>query len=219
MIHYIFKDGKKRNIPIGKLVCLARTYKKHAIEMKSELPENPLIFLKPSTSVIFNDETIIIPKMSKCIHHEVELGVVIGKKGKDISKHDAQNYILGYALCLDITARDIQSEFKKKGWPWGIAKCFDTFAPISDVVLKDEISDPNNLDILLKVNGLIKQNSNTSNMAFSVEQIIEFISSVMTLEPGDLIMTGTPEGVGEIKKGDFIEARLDDKIELKIDVR
>lgn len=218
MIHYIFKNGVKRDIAIGKLVCLARSYKKHAQEMKSDLPKEPVIFLKPASSVIFNGDTIKIPKMSKCIHHEVELGIVIGEKCKNILKKDAQNYVLGYLVALDITARDIQTEFKKKGWPWGIAKCFDTFAPISEVVLKEDVSNPQNLDISLKVNGEVRQSSNTRFMIFSIEEIIEFISKVMTLEPGDLIMTGTPEGVGEIVKGDVLEAKLGNFCSLKVNV-
>jgi len=216
MIQYIFKDGVERNIAIGKLVCLARSYKKHAQEMKSDIPKEPVIFLKPASSVIFDGDTIKIPKMSKCIHHEVELGIVIGKKCKNILKKDALNYVLGYLVALDITARDIQTEFKKKGWPWGISKCFDTFAPISDVVLKKDVSNPQNLDISLKVNGEVRQKSNTRFMIFSIEDIIEFISKVMTLESGDLIMTGTPEGVSEIVKGDIIEAKLGDISSLKV---
>jgi len=218
MTSYIFKDGIKKNLRIGKLVCLARTYKKHAEEMKSSVPEDPLLFLKPASSVIFDGESIVFPEMSNCLHHEVELGVVINDKCKNISKESALDYVLGYCLCLDITARDIQSVAKKNGWPWSIAKGFDTFAPISNVVLKDEISDPNNLDISLRVNGETRQSSNTGNMAFSVEKIIEYISKIMTLEPGDLIMTGTPEGVGEIKKGDVLEADLGDVCSLKVDV-
>jgi len=216
MLNYIFKDGIKRNIPIGKIVCLARSYKKHAQEMKSDISKEPVIFLKPASSVIFNGDTIKIPKMSKCIHHEVELGLVIEKRCKNISKKDAMDYILGYLVALDITARDIQSEFKKKGWPWTIAKCFDTFAPISDVALKEHVTSPQNLDISLKVNGEIRQNSNTSFMIFSIEKIIEFISKVMTLEPGDLIMTGTPEGVSKIVKGDVLEANLGNICSLKV---
>ena len=218
MTSYIFKDKKIRNLKIGKLVCLARTYKKHAQEMNSEIPKEPLLFLKPASSVIFNGGTIIIPDMSKSIHHEVELGIVIGKKCKRVLKKDADNFILGYLVGLDITARDIQSEFKKKGWPWGIAKGFDTFAPISDVVLKEKVPNPQNLDISLKINGALKQSSNTSNMIFSVQEIIEFISKIMTLEPGDLILTGTPEGVGEIFSGDVLEADLGDICYLKVTV-
>ena len=208
MINYKIKNNKNMNLKIGKLVCLARTYKKHAEEMKSEIPKEPLIFLKPTSSVIFNGESIQIPKMSKCVHHEVELAVIIGKKCKNILKKDAMNYIFGYAVALDITARDIQNKLKNKGWPWGIAKGFDTFAPISEVVLKENVSNPQNLDISLKLNGKIKQSSNTNNMIFSIEEIIEYISKIMTLETGDLIMTGTPEGVGEIVSGDILEAQL-----------
>lgn len=218
MISYKIKNNKNMNIKIGKLVCLARTYKKHAEEMSSELPKEPLLFLKPNSSVIFNGDTIKIPKMSKCIHHEVELGVVIGKKCKNIPKKDAMDFVLGYLVALDITARDIQSELKKKGWPWGIAKGFDTFAPISDVVLKKDVPNPQNLDIFLKVNNEMKQSSNTNNMIFSIEEIIQYISKIMTLEKGDLIMTGTPEGVGEIKKGDVIKAELKDFCFLEVDV-
>jgi 2-keto-4-pentenoate hydratase/2-oxohepta-3-ene-1,7-dioic acid hydratase in catechol pathway len=219
MTSYIFKDGIDRNIAIGKLVCLARTYKKHAEEMSSEVAKDPVLFLKPASSVIFNGESIVIPKMSKCLHHEVEMGVVIAKRCKNVLKEDALGYVLGYLVALDITARDIQSEAKKKGWPWDIAKGFDTFAPLSDVVLKENVPDPNNLDIFLKVNGELRQESNTNNMSYSVERIIEFISGIMTLEPGDLIMTGTPEGVGEIVSGDVIDAELGDICSLKVNVR
>jgi 2-keto-4-pentenoate hydratase/2-oxohepta-3-ene-1,7-dioic acid hydratase in catechol pathway len=218
MANYIFKDKNKTELPIGKLVCLARSYKKHAKEMNSEIPKEPVIFLKPASSVIFNGDSIKIPKMSKSIHHEVELGVVIGKICKNISKKDAMDYILGYLVALDITARDIQSEMKKRGWPWTIAKSFDTFAPISEVILKEDVANPQNLDISLKVNGKQRQRSNTSFMIFSIEKIIEHISKIMTLEPGDLILTGTPEGVSEIKRGDILEANLGDICLLKVNV-
>ena len=146
------------------------------------------------------------------------IGVVIGRRCKNVSEKEALDYVLGYLVALDITARDIQSEAKKKGFPWDIAKGFDTFAPISDVVLKEDVPAPNNLHISLKVNGELRQSSNTSNMIYSVERIIEFISKVMTLEPGDLIMTGTPEGVGEIVAGDIVEAELGDICSLKVNV-
>lgn len=219
MVDYIFKSKIGKKITIGKLVCLARSYRKHAEEMRSSVTEDPLLFLKPASSVIFSGQSIIIPKMSKCLHHEVELGVVIGKKCKNVSQKDALDYVLGYCVALDITARDIQDEAKKHGWPWTIAKGFDTFAPISDVVLKKEIPDPNNIDLSLKVNGEIRQNSNTKNMVYSVERIIEFVSKIMTLEEGDLILTGTPKGVGEIVAGDTLEARLGNLCFLKVDVR
>jgi 2-keto-4-pentenoate hydratase/2-oxohepta-3-ene-1,7-dioic acid hydratase in catechol pathway len=219
MTNYIFKDDNRKNVPIGKLVCLARTYKRHAKEMHTNVTKDPLLFLKPASSVIFNGESIIIPAMSKCLHHEVELGIVIGKKCKNVSQRESLDYVLGYLIALDITARDIQTEAKKNGWPWSIAKGFDTFAPISEVVLKEDLPNPNNINISLKINGEIRQSSNTNHMVYSVERIIEFISHIMTLEPGDLIMTGTPEGVGEITKGDTLEAGLSDICLLKVDVK
>ena len=167
------------------------------------------MFLKPESSVIFNNQTIIIPQMSSCLHHEVELGVVIGKTGKNISPQEALDYILGYLVGLDITARDIQTRLKKQGLPWSVAKGFDTFAPISDVIPREEMPNPNNLDLILKVNGQIKQQSNTKHMLFTIEQILEYISRIMTLKKGDLILTGTPRGVGEITEGDILEAYLD----------
>ena len=219
MPNYIFKDSNRKNLPIGKLVCLARTYKRHAEEMHTNVTKDPLLFLKPASSVIFNGESIIIPAMSKCLHHEVELGIVIGKKCKNVSQRESLDYVLGYLIALDITARDIQTEAKKNGWPWSIAKGFDTFAPISEVILKEDLPNPNNINISLKINGEIRQSSNTNHMVYSVERIIEFISHIMTLEPGDLIMTGTPEGVGEITKGDTLEAGLSDICLLKVDVK
>ena len=216
---YNFKEKYYEKVTIGKIVCLARTYKKHAQEMNTDVTKDPLLFLKPASSVIFNDDSIIIPKMSNCLHHEVELGVLIGKKCKNIKREEALNYVLGYLIALDVTARDIQSEAKKNGWPWSIAKGFDTFSPISEVVLKGKVSNPNNLNITLKVNGKIKQNSNTKNMIYSVERIIKFISDIMTLEKGDLIITGTPEGVGEITEGDVLEAELGDLCSLKVNVK
>lgn len=218
MTNYIFQNYAKK-VSIGKIICLARTYQKHAQEMNTSVTEDPLLFLKPESSVIFNNESIIIPKMSSYLHHEVELGVVIGKEGKHITQNSAMNHVLGYVIALDITARDIQSVAKKNGWPWSIAKGFDTFAPISDVVLKDVVSTPLDLDLELKVNGVIKQRSNTKFMIFSIERIIEFISEVMTLKRGDLILTGTPEGVGEIVEGDVIEANLGTICSLKVDVK
>ena len=219
MVNYIFKDNIEKKIQIGKLVCLARTYKKHAEEMNSIVPKEPLLFIKPASSIIFNNESIIYPSLSKSLHHEIELGVIIGKRCKNILRNESLDYVLGYCIALDITARDIQSIAKKNGWPWGIAKGFDTFAPISDVILKERIDNPNNIELCLKVNNKIKQKTNTNNIIFSIEEIIEFISNIMTLEPGDLIMTGTPEGVGEIKKGDVLEAKMGDICNLKVNVK
>ena len=218
MKNYRFQNYSKR-VHIGKIICLARTYKEHAREMNTTVTEYPLLFLKPTSSVIFNHETIVIPHMSQCLHHEVELGVIIGKSGRYITEEKALQHVLGYLLALDITARDIQSIAKKNGWPWAIAKGFDTFTPLSDSVLKKRVKNPQNLDLELKINGIITQKANTDQMIYSIERIISFISKIMTLERGDLILTGTPEGVGEIKEGDLLEARLGSFCSLTIDVR
>ena len=218
MTYYSFKDSEK-HVRIGKIICLARTYKEHAREMNADVTEDPLLFLKPTSSIIFDHGTIIIPKRSHCLHHEVELGVIIGKKGKNIRQENAMHYVLGYLVALDITARDIQAVAKKNGWPWAIAKGFDTFAPISEAVAKEKVADPLNLDLRLTINGVVKQKANTNQMIYNVERIISFISEIMTLEPGDLILTGTPEGVGEIKEGDVLEAQLGSLCSVTVDVQ
>jgi 2-keto-4-pentenoate hydratase/2-oxohepta-3-ene-1,7-dioic acid hydratase in catechol pathway len=218
MTNYIFQNYNRKTT-IGKLICLARNYREHAEEMHAEITTDPLIFLKPESAVIFTNESIVIPQMSQCLHNEVELGVVIGETCSHISSDNALDYILGYLVALDITARDIQTEAKEHGWPWGIAKGFDTFAPISDVVLKEKVNNPNNLDLTLKVNGATRQHSNTRYMIHPVERIIEFISTIMTLKRGDLILTGTPKGVGEIAEGDILEANLGNLCSLKVDVK
>ncbi len=195
-------------IPVGKIICIGRNYIEHAKEMQADIPDKPVIFLKPPSAIIYNGESIIIPKISNDMHHEVELVVVIGKGGKNISASDANSHILGYAVGLDMTLRDVQAEAKKKGLPWTVAKGFDTSAPISDVLLKDEIPDPHNLNLICRVNGSVRQQSNTDKMIFRVHKLIEYISSIITLERGDLIYTGTPEGVSHVNDGDTIEAEL-----------
>jgi len=218
MVKYNISDNFE-HVDVGKIICLARTYKKHAQEMNAETTKDPILFLKPESSVIFTNETIIIPALSECVHHEVEMGIVIGKNGKNINEKNAMDFVLGYLVGLDITARDIQSDAKKNGLPWSIAKGFDTFAPISDVVSKNMIKNPLNLDLELSMNGELKQKSNTKNMIFSIEKIISFVSKIMTIKKGDLILTGTPEGVGELKENDIIEARLGDYCSLKVNVK
>ena len=194
---------------IGKIICLAQTYAKHAQEMQSTPSSEPILFLKPPSAIIFNNDPIILPPQSTSVHHEVELGVVIKQKGSHITESGAMDYVYGYVLALDITARDIQSEAKKKGWPWAIPKGFNTFCPISTVVAAEDISDPHALTLTLKVNGKVRQQGSTKQLLFSISQILSYISAIMTLERGDLILTGTPEGVAEIQEGDIIEASLD----------
>ncbi|WP_048055496.1 fumarylacetoacetate hydrolase family protein [Methanotorris igneus] len=192
-----------KNIKPTKIICVGLNYIDHAKELNMEIPEEPIIFMKPPSSIIYHEDTIIRPKISKRVDYEVELAVVIGKKGKNIKKNEADNYILGYTILNDVTARDLQA----KDGQWTRAKSFDTFCPIGPRIVKD--IDPMNLNIECRVNGEIKQKSNTKNMIFDVYELIEFVSSIMTLYPGDIISTGTPPGVGELKKGDVVECEIE----------
>ena len=187
--------------------------------MHAVVTEEPLLFLKPESAIIFSGDSIVIPSRSYCLHHEVELGIVISKDGSHIPETKAKDHVLGYLVALDITARDIQDEAKKHGWPWAIAKGFDTFAPISDVVPAQKVPDPMNLKLSLRVNGQVRQQANTNLLLYSLDHIVSFISEIMTLRRGDLIMTGTPQGVAEIKAGDVLDASLEGYCTLHVDVR
>ncbi len=200
-------------IQSSKIICLAKNYPAHAREMGVEpenLPTNPDLFLKPNSALIGPGENIIFPPQVQQVDHEVELAVIIGKKGKNIPLEESFDYIFGYTILLDITARDIQALAKKKGRPWFPSKGFDTFSPIGPVIVtSDEIDDPQNLDLELKVNGQVKQEGNTRDMICNIEHIISYCSSITTLEPGDIIATGTPSGVGPVNTGDRISATIE----------
>jgi len=183
-----------------KIIAVGLNYRKHAQELKMEMPEEPLIFLKPSSSVIGPNDEIVRPNhMSMRVDYEAELGIVIGKRSKDISKAQALKHIFGYTCVNDVTARDIQ----KKESQWTRAKGFDTFCPIGPYIETD--FDWKNKRIYAELNGEIKQDSNTDDLIFSVEQIVSFLSRIMTLYPGDVIATGTPSGIGPMKAGDRIK--------------
>ena len=208
MIRLPFRDGFYDVNP-SKIICLGRNYAEHAKELGHEVPEEPVIFLKPPSALIGPDQTIILPKKSERVDHEVELAVIIGRRGKNIPREKAMDYVLGYTILLDITARDLQWEAKKKGLPWTVAKGFDTFAPIGPRVVDKRELDISNLEIGLKVNGQLRQLSRTAEMIFKVPEIIEYVSGIMTLEKGDIIATGTPAGVGPLRHGDIIEAWIE----------
>ena len=185
-----------------KIICGGLNYKDHAAEMGMSIPVDPLIFMKPSSAVLDPGGVIKFPPLSKQLEYEGELAVVIGKKAKDVSEADAHAYILGYTCINDVTARDLQ----KKDGQWTRAKSFDTFAPLGPWI-ETEL-DPCCQDIETCVNGERRQSSNTSNMIFSVFYLVSFISRVMTLNPGDVIATGTPPGVGQMHVGDEVEVRI-----------
>lgn len=203
---HITATGKE--YPIGKILCIGRNYADHIKELGNAKPEAPIIFMKPATSVIFEGESIIIPPYSMDCHHEAELALLIGRSGKNIAVEDSLGHIAGYGVAIDLTLRDVQAELKKKGLPWDIAKGFDTACPLSAFVDAATVADPQNLQIKLDVNGQPRQNGNTSLMIHSITAIISHMSNIFTLEPGDLILTGTPAGVGQIKSGDIITTAI-----------
>ena len=192
-----------------RLFCIGRNYALHAAEMNSPVPEIPMVFLKPSTALIPSGGVIQIPPQSNNVHHEVELVVVIGKRGRDIYPQDAMAHVAGYAVGLDMTARDIQSRAKEKGHPWSVAKGFDTFAPLGPLSPASVLPNPQQVAIRLRVNDQVVQEGNTRDMIFDIPALIAYCSSVFTLLPGDLIYTGTPEGVGPVREGDTLVAEVD----------
>ena len=212
-------NGVRENIPVSKIFCLGLNYLNHISEMKSEKPSEPMVFMKPSSAIVQDNQFIIIPKISNDAHYEGEIVLLIGKDGKNISPEKAHEYILGIGAGIDVTLRDIQNEAKKKGRPWLIAKGFDTSAPISEFLPADKFPDFKNIQISLAVNDQLKQNGNSQDLLFDFSQTIAYISSIFTLNKGDLIFTGTPQGVGAINHGDKIIVDLAGLTTLNISVK
>lgn len=193
-------DGKP--IPVGTIFCIGRNYQKHIRELKSKDLGEPIIFTKPVTAICQNRDTIPLPGKSSDVHHEVELAIIIGKTGKNILQKDAAAYIAGAAVALDLTMRDVQSQAKKNGTPWAIAKGFDFSCPISKVYPITDLSILSGVDLFLEKNGTRVQHGNTANMIFPIDYLISYLSGFFILNPGDIMLTGTPEGVGPIHRGD-----------------
>ncbi len=187
----------------SKIICLGRNYASHAVEHQVDVPEIPLIFLKPPSSLIGHGGKIVLPPQSKQVEHEAELAVIIGKTGRWIDPEKADEYIFGYTIANDVTARDLQ----KFDGQWTRGKGFDTFCPVGPFIETD--FDSSDALITCKINQQIRQMSSTRDMVFPVEKLIAFISSIMTIEPGDLILTGTPAGVGQLKTDDQIEIEIE----------
>ena len=217
-MHQVQIKNTKETYNVGKIVCLGQNYLDHIRELGSKVPDRAVIFCKPSSSLLPDGGMIEIPRYSNNCHHELELALLIGKTGKDICEEEALSYLAGYGVALDLTLRDIQKEQKDRGLPWEIAKGFDTSCPISDFIPAVDVSTSNNLQLTLKVNGEIRQQGNTAQMMRSVEEIIAEISSFYTLEPGDIILTGTPAGVSKIETGDYLEGTIEQVGSLQVSV-
>ncbi|KAM6545136.1 hypothetical protein CsatB_025872 [Cannabis sativa] len=201
-----------------KIVGVGRNYVAHAKELGNAVPKEPVLFLKPTSSYLEAGGTIEIPHPLESLHHEVELAVVISKRARDVPQSTAMDYVGGYALALDMTAREIQASAKAAGLPWTIAKGQDTFTPISSVLPKASVLDPDNLELWLKVDEEIRQKGSTKDMIFKIPYLISHISSFMTLFEGDVILTGTPEGVGPVKAGQKITAGITDLLDVNFNV-
>lgn len=187
----------------SKIVCVGRNYREHAAELGNKMPDEPLLFLKPPSSVIGNDDRIELPPESEQVEHEGELGVVIGHTARKLAEdEDALSYVFGYTCVNDVTARDLQ----RKDVQFTRGKSFDTFCPVGPWIVTD--LDPTNIGVTTRLNGEVKQNGNTADMAFPVSFLIRYISGIMTLNPGDLIATGTPAGVSRMKHEDIVEVEI-----------
>ncbi|XP_038976051.1 probable acylpyruvase FAHD1, mitochondrial isoform X1 [Phoenix dactylifera] len=212
--------ASQKLLSIGtKIVGVGRNYAAHAKELCNAVPKAPVLFLKPTSSYLQNGGTIEIPHPLESLDHEVELAVVIGKKARDVAESTAMDYVGGYALALDMTAREIQSSAKSAGLPWTVAKGQDTFTPISAVLPKSTVMDPDNLELWLKVDDELRQKGSTKDMIFKIPFLISHISSIMTLMEGDVILTGTPQGVGPVRAEQKITAGITGLIDVHFDVQ
>ena len=193
-----------------KIICIGLNYRKHAMEMGWALPDVPVVFLKPDSAILKNNKPFFLPDFSDNIHYEVEVVIKISKLGKGITAKFAPRYFDEVTVGIDITARDLQSRQAAAGMPWEISKCFDGAAPIGTFIPVSCVKDMGNLDFRLEINDKVVQESNTSDMIFSLYEIVEYVSRFFTLKTGDLIFTGTPPGVGTIKRNDNLVAYLGD---------
>ena len=192
----------------SKIVCIGWNYRSHVKELESELPKVPTVFLKPSTCLIGDGDEIVIPAGVTNVQHEVELAVVFGRRCKDATEDDALDYVSHVAVFNDVSARDMQTEARRTGNTWDLSKGMDTFGPMSEPVPLDAVADIQDLELTLTVNGEVRQHGNTRDMIFPVVRLIAYVTRFMTMEPGDILITGTPEGVSEIRPGDTVRAEI-----------
>ncbi|MFA5011305.1 MAG: fumarylacetoacetate hydrolase family protein [Ignavibacteria bacterium] len=215
-------SGSNEKFRVNNIFCIGKNYFDHIKEFGDEkAPISPVIFFKPSTSIVQNNGIINIPefngkKISNNVHYETEVVVAIDNDCRNVKESDATENIFGYGIGIDLTLRDVQSDAKKLGLPWGTSKGFFNSAPVSDLLTKLNITDPMNLDFSLEINNTIKQFSNTSLMIINIYKLISYLSTIFGLSKGDLIFTGTPEGVGQLKQGDELRASLSGMLELKV---
>jgi fumarylpyruvate hydrolase len=213
---FVILKGTGERLRVGKILAVGRNYAAHNKEMGTDEKIPPVLFLKPPSALVHDGGTVSLPRDLGAIHHEVEMVVVIGKRGRGIVAAEALDHVLGFAVGIDLTLRDLQNEAKKKGEPWDLAKGFDGSAPVSLVVPKEQAGDIGNIPLTLEVNGATKQSGSTGDMLHEVGELVALASRLITLERGDLLFTGTPEGVGPVVPGDVLRARLGAIAELSV---
>lgn len=217
--HHVVVRGTGERMDVGKIVAVGRNYAAHIAEMGGDPDASPpVVFFKPSTALVADGDTVELPRGAGAVHHEVELVAVIGKPGRRIPEDHALDHVLGYAVGVDLTLRDVQSEAKRSGSPWALAKGFDGSAPVSAVAPREEVGDGAGLAIRLAVDGETRQEGSTDRMIRSVARIVAHVSRFVTLERGDLVFTGTPEGVGPVVPGNRVEAEIERVGRLTFDV-
>lgn len=219
MYQHQYIDGTKINLPAGKVVCIGRNYAAHAKELNNPIPSTPILFMKPSTALVPLTQPLVIPQDLGSVHHEVELAILIGDTLTNINAESANKAIVGIGLALDLTLRDLQGQLKEKGHPWEVAKAFDGSCPLSDFVKPEVINDLTDISLELHNNGEIKQQGNSKDMLTPVIELLVYISNIFTLQPGDVVLTGTPAGVGPMKSGDRLVAKIPDVCEFKTQVK
>ncbi|GAB4365089.1 MAG: fumarylacetoacetate hydrolase family protein [Calditrichia bacterium] len=200
---------KNKTIPVQRVFCIGRNYVAHVEELRNELPESPVVFFKPSQCLVAVGEKIAYPPHGRELHYEGELVVLVGKSGRALSQTEARDFVGGLSLGLDLTLRDVQDQLKAKGLPWEKAKCFEQSAPIGDFIPFHEAMDLTNISFTCRVNGELRQEGHSSKMIFPIERLIVELSKIWMLREGDLIYSGTPAGVGPLKKGDEITLHSD----------
>lgn len=214
--------GQTSRFPVRRIYCVGRNYEDHAKEMGFSGREAPFFFMKPADAIVVvgNGETgtVAYPTLTRNLHHEIELVAAIGTGGRNIAAADASKHIFGYAVGLDMTRRDLQADMKKQGRPWDIAKGFDQSAPIGPIVPIAQAGHVEKADIALRVNGTVRQASNVGKLIWTIAETIEHLSTAWELQPGDLIFTGTPEGVAAVVAGDVLEGSVDGLPLLKIEI-
>ncbi len=206
MNRILFEDGREY-FP-SKIVAVGRNYSKHIKEMHSEKTRDPILFLKPNSALCDLDQPLKVPQTFGEVHHEIELAVCIGRDCINITPEKAAHFIAGYGIALDLTLRDMQFQAKKRGLPWAVAKGFDNSCPVSKFCIK-EITETQNLNISLVKNGQLMQTGNTNEMIFKIDKLISYISGIFSLMSGDIVLTGTPAGVGPLKSGDIIISEIE----------